>query len=291
MSLGGFEPERARPGDPPVDFCLWAYDPPAPVHPGSLAGINLLYAAAEQGGGLAAYRALAASLRRAVGPFRTVWGVKQDGERLSAEFYFYDYARLERATPFARIAAAFAPVAEVTVAVDEAIPYFMASIELPLPIGPGAARIAAADVYIGNPGGGMTSGICYEASEAGLEMKNFYFFFDAQADWEAVVAKAGCSAHVPFGSIRPDALFPEWAREARVAVVANKRRHDALYLSGIGVDALLAFLRRFRYPAALIDYAAQRRDAFAHLQFDVGFDYRVEDGRLVTGKSSFYNVL
>ena len=30
---------------------------------------------------------------------------------------------------------------------------------------------------------------------------------------------------------------------------------------------------------------------FGHLQFDVGYDYRVEAGRLITAKSSFYNVL
>jgi len=289
--MSNFVPELATPGDAPVDFCLWDYPMPAAVRQGSLRGANLLYFAADRAGSLAAYRGLAASLRATVGPFRTVWGVKKNGATLSTEFYFYDYARLERAVSFARIAEGFAPVATVAVAVDEATPYFMTSIELPLALPSAPLTIAGADLYMGNPGGGMTSGICYEASAQGLEMKNFYFFFDGQADRESAIAKAGCSAFLPFGTISPDDLFPSWSRDARVLVVANKRRHDALYVSGIGIDALLLFLRDFDYPADLVAFAEDRRDAFAHLLFDVGFDYRIERGRLVTAKSSFYNVL
>src|SRR6185503_9693661 len=78
--------ELATADDPPVDFCLWAYDPPTPMRRGDLRG------------------------------------VKKNGAQLSSEFYFYDYERLERAASFAAIAEAFAPVAEVAVEVDQAIP-------------------------------------------------------------------------------------------------------------------------------------------------------------------------
>jgi hypothetical protein len=285
-----FTPEMAAGGDPPVDFCLWAYEPPAPMRAGSLRGVNLLYAAAELAGCAAPYRQAAASLRAALGPFRTVWGVKRNGSVLSAEFYFYDYDRLTRAAPFARIAAAFGPVAQVTAPVDDAVPYFMTSVELPMGAGAFPVNVSVADVYIGNPGSGVSSGICYEVGPSGAELKNFYFFFDAQQDWESVVAKAGCSAHVPFGSISPGALFPDWLRQARVAVIANKRHYDSAYFSGVGIEALVRFLRHFGYPAALVDYAEEHSLRFAHLQFDVGFDYRVQAGRLIIAKSSFYNV-
>jgi hypothetical protein len=286
-----FAQEMAAAADAPVDFCLWAYDPPQPVRPGSLRGVNLLYAAAELTGCLDPYRRVATSLRTSLGPFRTVWGVKMNGEALSTEFYFYDYERVDRAAPFARIAAAFAPVAAVIAPVDDATPYFMTSIELPMTPDALPARVDRADVYIGNPGSGVSSGICYEAGPGGMELKNFYFFFDAQSDWDSVVAKAGCSVHVPFGSLTPEALFPDWLRGARVAVIANKRHYDSVYFSGIGVEALIRFLRHFGYPGALIGYAEANAAGFAHLQFDVGFDYRVEAGRLITAKSSFYNVL
>jgi hypothetical protein len=284
-----FRAYPAQAGDPALDFCLWPYDPPASVHGASLAGINLLYAAAAGAGCLDRYRALADNLRRALGPFRSVWGAKWNGTSLSAEFYFYDYKRLERSVPFHRIARAFAPV-EVTAPVNDGITYFMASLELPMTAGAWPPRIAEADIYVGNPGSQVSSGICYQIGAAGAELKNFYFFFDAKDEWDSILAKAACSAQLPLTDFVLDEVLPPYLRECRVIVIANKRRHDAIYFSGIGIAQLIRFLENFRYPAPLIDYAKRESANFAHLSFDVGFDYRFEQGRLVTSKSSFYNV-
>lgn len=286
-----FAAERARTGDPALDFCLWPYDPPAVPHAASLAGVNLLYAAAAQADCMEAYRGMAAGLRAALGPFRTVWGVKWDGTVLSNEFYFYDYERLERAHSFAHIAAAFAPHCAVTAPVDERVPYFMVSVETPMAAGGFPARAAQADIYVGNPGSQVSSGICYQVDALGIEMKNFYFFFDARRDWDAIAAKAACSALVPLAGFPFDAVLPSWLRDCRVIVVANKRRHDAVYFSGIGIAQLVRFLKTFGYPSALAAYAEREADNLAHLTFDVGFDYRMEDGRLAILKSGFYNVL
>jgi hypothetical protein len=290
-TLLSFAPERARADDPALDFCLWPYDPPSPVHDASLAGANLLYAAGAGAGCADVYRNLAASLRKTLGPFRSVWGVKWDGAALSGEFYFYDYNRLERAAPFARIASAFAPVAEVSAPIDDTVPYFMASLELPMAPCAWPARIGQADIYIGNPGSQVSSGICYQVGASGAELKNFYFFFDARAEWDAIQAKAACSAQVTLPDFPLDAVLPPYLRDCRVIVIANKRRHDAVYFSGIGIAQLIGFLRQFNYPRALIEYAQREEKNLAHLSFDVGFDYRLEQGRLVTAKSSFYNVL
>jgi hypothetical protein len=290
-ALLSFAAERARAGDPALDFCLWPYDAPAPVHGTSLAGVNLLYVASEDAGCGDAYRAVAAGLRRSLGAFRTVWGVKWDGAALSTEFYFYDYSRLERAASFARIARAFAPVAEVAAPVDDTVPYFMASLELPMTRAGWPARVAEADIYIGNPGSQVSSGICYQVGPSGTQLKNFYFFFDAHAEWDAITAKAACSAQVPMPSFPLDAVLPDYLRDCRVIVVANKRRNDAVYFSGIGIGQLIAFLKQFNYPRALIEYAEREQKNFAHLTFDIGFDYRLEKGRLLAAKSSFYNVL
>ncbi len=290
-ALLSFAAERARAEDPALDFCLWPYDAPAPVHAGSLAGVNLLYAASAEAGCADAYRAAAAGLRKALGAFRTVWGVKWNGASLSTEFYFYDYSRLERTASFARIARAFAPVADVTAPVDDNVPYFMASLELPMTRAAWPARVTEADIYIGNPGSQVSSGICYQVGPAGAELKNFYFFFDARAEWDAITAKAACSAQVPLPEFLLDEVLPPYLRDCRVVVIANKRRHDAAYFSGIGIAQLIAFLKQFNYPRALIDYAEREQKNLAHLSFDVGFDYRLEGDRLVTAKSSFYNVL
>lgn len=292
MTLAPFAFELIEPGDPPLDFCLWRYAPPCKPVADAIRGVNLLYMAAMVAGGDATCRELVASLRGALGPFRTVWGVKWHDGSVSAEFYFYDYERTARALPFSRIAQAFAPVADVQVTVDEALPYFMASIEVPLAASGGRAAVLAADIYVGNPDDrGISSGMCHEVGPGGTRLKNLYYFFDAQNDWGSFLAKAACSAHVPMGSVSPDDVFPEWLREARVAVVANKQLSDGAYFSGIGIDALVRFMETFAYPPALVVYACENRDRLAHLMFDVGYDYRVENGRVIFGKSSIYNVL
>lgn len=286
-----FPSERVAGEDPAFDFCLWDYARPRPLQHGDLRGVNFLYHAAAQFGQLEQMKRLVGSLRRHVGPFRTVWGLKQSDAGTSVEFYFYDYDRLERAVPFADIAAAFAPVADVEVPVDDTLPYFMTSIELSLPLSGARQMVRTADIYIGNPDTALSSGICYEVDTKSVRLKNLYQFFDAQADWGSVVTKAACSAHVPFGSVSVDDIFPPWLREARVAVVANKPHSDGAYMSGIGVDALIQFLEHFGYPESVTDFARDHRDGLSHLHFDVGYDYRVANGKVVTGKSSFYNVL
>jgi hypothetical protein len=277
--------------DPALDFCLWEYNRPRPLQHGDLRSVNLLYAAAAHFGQLGQIDRLITSLRRNLGLFRTVWGLKNSDTGLSAEFYFYDYDRLERAFSFAQIARAFAPLAEVVVPVDDRLPYFMTSVELDLPFSSCLPTVRTADIYIGNPDTAMSSGLCYEVGSAGIRLKNLYHFFDAQADWGSVVAKTACSAHVPLGSVSVDEIFPTWLREARVAVVANKPHSDGAYMSGIGIDALIHFCERFGYPAAVTEFARTHRDGLSHLHFDVGYDYRVVDGRVVTGKTSLYNVL
>jgi hypothetical protein len=286
-----FAPERTVAGHPALDFCLWPYDPPAAPHAASLGGVNLLYAASAARDCLESYQIVTTGLRQALGPFRTVWGVKWNGAALSTEFYFYDYNRLERAAPFVRIAEAFAPLAEVNAPVNDGVPYFMVSLELPMAPRAFPARVGDADIYVGNPGSQVSSGICYQVSAAGTELKNFYFFFDARTEWDSIAAKAACSAHIPLADFPLDTVLPPELRDCRVIVIANKRRHDAAYFSGIGIRQLIWFLKRFQYPRDLIAYAEREEKNFAHLSFDVGFDYRLEEGRLVTSKSSFYNVL
>lgn len=292
LALCDFPIERMRADDPFRDFCLWDYVPPRPPAADAISGVNLLYAAAAISDSAHDYRDLAVTLRRSVGSFRTVWGVKWNSGIASAEFYFYDYARTDRAVPFKHIAAAFAPVANVTICPSEALPYFMASIEVPLAVPAQPPEVRNIDIYVGNPDeSGISSGLCYEVAEDAIEFKNLYYFFDARSDWDSVLAKAACSAHVPLGSVRAEAVFPNWLREARVVVVANKRRTDGAYFSGISVDALIRFMEQFAYPDELVSFARENRDRLAHLLFDVGYDYRVENGRVVFGKSSIYNVL
>ena len=70
----------------------------------------------------------------------------------------------------------------------------------------------------------------------------------------------------------------------------TKRTPDCVFFSGVTVDQLLFFLRRWRYPAGLVDFIQQHRDRLDHLTYDVGIDFALRDGRPVGLKSGWYGV-
>ncbi len=272
------------------DFCLWPYTPPAPPLADALDGAAPLLAAAEVAGCLAEWRNLVASLRAALGPYATVWGVKWDGARLAAELYFYDYARQRRHVSLARVLAALAPYLHCPVRLDDALPYFMVSLDLPMAPGGFPARLEAVDAYVGNPGSTVSSGICYRVAGEQAELKNFYFFFDRQREWDAALGKLCSGMRVAADPSATARLLPPWLTDCRTVVVANKRQADALYISGIGVAPLRRFLAEHHYPPALGAHLAAQAPRLGHLLFDVGYDFTLEQGRIALGKSSFYGV-
>ncbi len=87
-------------------------------------------------------------------------------------------------------------------------------------------------------------------------------------------------------------LIPELFACKKVCV-AKKRAADGIYFSGITVEQLLWFLRRFAYPPPIVDFVASRADAFEHLYFDVGIDVRTDPstGALVVPKTSYYGTV
>ena len=281
--------ERIGPSDRFADFCLWDYTPPAtPTR--KLRSANLLWRSIASTGGAPHLIAACEALRRALGPGQTVFGVKKFGDRLAFEFYFYDYARLERQVSISRVRKALPSVA-CDLPGAEGRPYFMFSIDLDEDIASGRRPLESVNVYIGNPGSQVSSGICYEHTAAGYRLANFYFFFDAKKEMAEIEAKAACSAHhdlrgFPRASVlRPDLL------DCQVIVVANKKDNDGVYFSRLPVDPFLAFLRRERFPAELVTFAEDHRGELDHMLYDVGLDYAVEDGKLRIVKSAFYGLL
>ena len=73
-------------------------------------------------------------------------------------------------------------------------------------------------------------------------------------------------------------------------VIANKQHNDSVYFSRIDVDQLIFFLRRMQYPDQICNFVEAQRAKLDHLLFDVGFDYRLEAGKLVILKSGYYGV-
>jgi hypothetical protein len=282
--------ERATEGDRYADYCLWDY-PPVASPRGKLRCANLLWyalAAAESG---PRFHAACRALRDGLGPFQTVFGVKQIAGRLSFEFYFYDYGRLERKVSITRVLKILAPFADCRLTYSELRPYFMFSIDLDDEIVSGQRPLEKINIYVGNPGSSVSSGICYELTDAGLQLANFYFFFDARSEMDDIVAKIACSARhdlprLPIHDIlRPDLI------DCRVIVVANKRFNEGIYFSRIRIDPLIGFLERACFPADLARFAAEHRNELDHMLYDVGLDYVIEGGAVKITKSAFYGLL
>lgn len=281
--------EYATDDDPSLCYCLWPYERRAAAAD-KLRAVNLLYQTFDAAGLPARAYDIVEALRAGIGPFRTVFGIKWADGRMGWEFYFYDYLRRKRNVSASSVLEVLRPLVHSSVALNEALPYFMFSLDIDEALTLGERGLDVIHMYVGNPGSAVSSGIAYGVRADSTTLENFYFFFDAQSDRAEAVRKIETSPHADFSCIAlDDVLLPE-LRDCRTLCVANKRTHDCIYFSGVSVDQLLFFLRRFGYPTAMVAFVQERRGLFDHLTFDVGFDYTTRDGRLVPSKSGIYGV-
>lgn len=281
-------PHHARPDDPGLDFCLWPYARPAPPGTNALRTSALLaHSLTGAPDGLAV---LCARLQEKWGPFGTIWGVKWDGSALSWEFYFYDYARQDRRCGVRDFCECLHGLVDCTLPCPDQQPYFMFSVELTPAHFKGEA-LTQIDLYLGNPGSEVSSGICYGQTATGRHLRNFYFFFDAQHHAQDILDKLTESAFLPRQGLRiEDLLWPEMTG-AQTIVIANKSLRDGLYFSRITAAQLQHFMARLHFPEAMTRFVTENQARFAHHLFDVGWDYDVTKGAIVPQKGSFYGLL
>lgn len=282
--------EWSTPADRYRDYCMWDYEPLMPVA-GKLRQSSLLWHSFATLGAPPNLRRIVESLRAELGAFETVWGVKRIGERFSWELYIYDYGRLERRASIARVLKAIAPWAPSTLSLAEDRPYFMFSLDLDVDLGQGQRQIDELSVYIGNPGSSVSSGICYQLTADGLRLDNMYYFFDAHEQWDEIVAKVACSAHLGLRGLDIDSILWPELRDCGVIVVANKKFNDGVYFSRVTIDKLMFFLDRMNYPHAVQAFLRDNRYRLDHLLYDVGIDYSRVDGRTEIIKSAYYGVV
>lgn len=281
----------SRPTDPALDFCLWPYQPPAKPAHDALRSSALLYKSFDAAGLGSRMGILTDAIRDKWGRFATVWGAKWSDAGPSWEFYFYDYARANRGLGINDLLPAIAPHLPCALQPDDGLPYFMFSIEI-TPANLQGEPLDQIDIYMGNPGSAVSSGICYGLTEAGLEMRNFYFFFNALREAQEIRDKLSESVHLPIAKVHPsDLLWPQM-QGAETIVVANKQRRDGLYFSRINVEKLAYFLAKLNFPSELQDFLAENQDALAHHLYDAGWDFDSDpDGNIQPKKGSFYGLL
>lgn len=281
--------EYATDQDPSLNYCLWSYPPPAPVED-KFRSINLLFQSFDYAGVDPRAFAIVEAIRDGIGPFRTVFGVKLMNERLAWEFYFYDYRRRQRKVSISRVLHTLRPFMPCDIMPNENLPYFMFSIDLNDDLASGRTGLEVVHMYVGNPGSTVSSGMAYDVRTTGIELENFYFFFDAANQQDQIAGKVASSAVFDNTVLPVEAvIIPELLR-CRTVCVANKRTHDCIYFSGVNVEQLVWFMNHLSYPAPMVEFVARNRQKLDHLLFDVGVDYRMENGRLRFLKSGYYGV-
>ena len=281
--------ERMVAGETQADFCLWDYPAAAPAE-GKLRSVNLLTNSFVSEGLGPRADELIAAIRAAFGTSKTVWGIKHENGRISWELYFYDYARQQRSRSITQLLDVIRPWIASDLAVSETRDYFMFSIDLDAALLNGETPMPGVQMYIGNVGSSVSSGICYDVTRNAMTMKNFYFFFDARKQAREIVDKVRSSVFLDLALFDIDSVLWPGLRVCQTIVVANKRTHDGVYFSRITLDQLLVFLRRLQFPEAQIAFAERHRPQLDHLLYDVGIDYRMEDGALKILKSAYYGV-
>ena len=282
-----FEYATAR--DPSLNYCLWSYPPPAAAED-KFRSINLLSQSFDHAGIDPNAFEIVEAIREGIGPFRTVFGIKLQNGRLAWEFYFYDYRRRGRDVSMSRVLQAIRPYMPSDIEPNENLPYFMFSIDLNDDLASGRVPLDVIHMYVGNPGSTVSSGIAYGVRPTGATLENFYFFFDAASQLGEIAKKVASSAVFDDTVLPLDTvLIPELLR-CRTVCVANKQTHDCIYFSGIDVGQLQWFLARLSYPLPIVQFISKNSQNLDHLLFDVGFDYRMEEGRLRILKSGYYGV-
>jgi hypothetical protein len=281
--------EFAPTEEPAFDFCAWQYEPLAPSK-GRLRSASLLFHTFAVAGSAKGMLDLVDAIRRRFGVANTVWGVKQIDGALRWEFYFYDYRRRQRERSISAFIDILRPFTRCDLLVEENTPYFMFSIDIDEALVTGSRTLDEIHVYIGNTGSTVSSGICYSLKREEKRIENFYFFFDAKREREKIRNKAVCSMHFDETRFALDEIIWTELRDCSVIVVANKKLNDGVYFSRINVAQFRFFLDRMGYPEEICHFVREHHAELSHLLFDVGFDYRIEDGHLRILKSGYYGI-
>ncbi|WP_415893303.1 hypothetical protein ACMXYN_02230 [Neptuniibacter sp. PT8_73] len=274
-----------------LDYCLWPY-PPLVDPKGKQHSFNLLLNSfAATGVGINGVK-LISEIQNVMGEGQTVWGVKLSGGKICWELYFYDYARLERKNSFSRLKQLIPKSLSTALDISEDVPYFMFSIDLDIDgLNAGCLNLSEANIYIGNDGSNVSSGICYQLSEEGLSLSNLYYFYNSVKEKEDILAKIASSVHLNLRKLDFNKILLPELRDCETTVVANKKQNEGIYFSRIKIDQLIWFLRSMGYPEEIQDYVTTSRNELDHMLYDVGIDYKMlPDGQIEVLKTSYYGL-
>ena len=280
--------------DPARDFCQWPYDLASAPAPGALRQSAILFHALTLFQNGPELLDIVLRVQAFWGRFNTVWGLKSANGRLGLELYFYDYNRAERQTKISTFVRAFPDLFASSFIIDDAIPFFMCSVELnaearsPFIVDP---PLTTLDLYTDGVGGTTSAGLCHAWDGESLTLKNIYHFYNSHSDRAKIASVMAASARTSQIKNMPPELCPGAWKEDNF-VFAQKRSSDCVYFTRITFQATLEICAKFTFPLDLLIFFENQKPKLAHHLFDVGIDYTVSsEGNALPEKASIYGLL
>jgi len=225
------------------------------------------------------FKKLVGLLQEKIGVKNTVWGVKKVKDALFWEFYFYNWKKKDPRIKISSILNELGDLFGFEGKIDETLPYFMFSIDIANEIF-ASKKIKGIHIYIGKHS--------YFFDGKKFRLENYYSFFSPKEQTRQIVWGIKNSAYVDFKKIKlKEILLPQLLR-CKSICVAKKLDNDSVYYSGIDLSQFLYFLKKFKYPGKITEFVESNSGKLDHLQYDVGFDYKMEGGKLKILKSGYY---
>jgi hypothetical protein len=263
------------------DYCHYQYAPVGSTT-GKLRSSSLLFHSFAVQSLEPEFFPVVKAIRAKIGENNTVWGIKQINGRLVHEFYFYNatWEPKDRLSSVAGILEAIAPYYHCNVRPNEQFPYFMFSLDFQ----PGFSRqkIPGIHLYIGS--------FAYYCNGNGMALENHYSFYSPGPESGKIYKDVWKSAFVDYSTVNiQEVLIPELL-SCKSICRSHKPHNDGIYYSGISLAQFQFFLEKFQYPEPIIGWVNNHQDRLDHLQYDIGFDYTMENGQIKILKSGYYGV-
>lgn len=297
------------------DYIYTEYTPKVPWK-GKMRSSELLFATFEVAKCSSEFYSLVDVIKKAIGENRTVWGVKQVGEEMLWEFYFYNYYNDSTRVHINDLLNVISPFVKFELASKKNFTnYFMFSIDINKE-SIKSKRLEGLHLYNGSSyivtdngivletydeffqvleivkskkleGLHLDNGNCYLVTDNGLVLENYYEFFQVE-EIKNIENKIKRSMHFDFEHYsHNEILIPELIGRKDICV-ANKSRSDGIYFSGLDIQQFRFFLDKFNCPLDLIEFVDNSVNYLDYLQFDVGFDFKIVNGELFYPNSGFY---
>lgn len=268
------------------DYCHYAYSPLTGTGGLKLKSFNLLLDSFKQKNCSYIFYDLVQKIQNSIGADNTVYGIKKYKNKISWEFYFYNYGRENSKITVSNIIRTIKPFVVFKGKWNENLPYFMFSINISLDILKNGL-LPAFRIYITGQSDRRT-GLSYLFDGKELKFENHYAFYDPKTEINELVEKIKSSVFIDFSKIGLNAILLPELILCKTICIANKKGSDCIYYSGIDINQFLFFLKEFGFPRGTVDFIEKHKAKLDHMQYDVGFDYKMKKNELKITKSHYY---